>query len=455
MSEGMQSMLGAEGCARLADAAIDAVAADTVDIEVVIHHEVEGLTRFANSQIHQNVWRDDIAATVRVVGDGGRTGVSSIHTDDPASVAAAARQACALARIAPPDPEYPGLAPAAPVAAAPVDQATVDASPDDRAAAVTAMLQTVPGEMEAAGKYRTSGSELAVFTSAGQRAYAPASSASLSLVVMGDNSSGWAEAGGRAMGDMDPTAAGETAVAKAEAGRDPIEVPAGSWPVILEAPAVATIVQFLSYLGFGGRAWLEDRAFTSGRLGEQLVDRRLSVVDDSLAPVSTGLPLDYEGTPKRRVELLRDGVAVNVVHDRHSASRAGTVSTGHGLPAPNTFGPLATDPVLQPGDGGSLQDLISGCERGLLVTRFHYTNVVHPKQTSITGMTRDGTFLIQDGRVTSGVRNLRFTQSILAALEHIDGLSTETSFATEFFQGTRCPALALPSFQFNSTTTFG
>ena len=455
MSAEAGAALGRTGCERLADAAMGAVGGD-LDVEVLVHRVGEGLTRFANSQVHQNVWRNDVSITVRVVAAGGRAGAVSVHTDDPSEVARAAGQAAVVAQVAPDDPEYPGLAPAAPVGSVPVDEATAAASPADRATAVRSILDTIPDEFEAAGAYRTAGSELGLFNTAGQRAYAPSSAANLSLVVMGKSSSGWAEAGGRSMADMDPAEAGRTAVHKAEAGRDPVDVPAGVWPVVLEAPAVATVAQFLAYLGFGGRQWLEGRAFTSGRLGEQFVDARLHLVDDAMGDVATGLPFDYEGTPKQRVELLRDGRAVAVVHDRHSAQQADTVSTGHGLPAPNTHGPLAMDPILAPGTDGSVGDLVGRCERGLLVTRFHYTNVVHPKETSITGMTRDGTFLIEDGTITTAVRNLRFTQSIVAALETIDGLSTETAYASELFDlGARFPALALPAFTFNSTTTFG
>ena len=456
MSADAASPIGRTACERLADAAFEAAGTDGLDVEVVVTRVTEGLTRFANSQIHQNVWRDDIGVTVRVVAAGGRSGVINVHTDDPSEVAMAAGQAVALARVAPEDPEYPGLAGPAPVAVVPVDPATAAASPDDRAAAVQAVLGEVPSDYEAAGAYRTCGTEVAIFTSAGQRVYAPTSVANLWLVVMGDTSSGWAEDGGRSASDIDPEAAARIAVQKAVAGREPVEVPAGTWPVVLEAPAVASMMQFLAYLGFGGRDWLEGRAFTSGRIGEQVVDSRLTLVDDAHHPAATGLPFDFEGTPKQAVDLVRDGVIAGVVHDRHSAAKAGGESTGHGLPAPNTHGPMALDPVLLPGTDGSVDDLVAGCERGLLVTRFHYTNVVHPKETSITGMTRDGTFLISDGQISQAVRNLRFTQSVVAALEQIDGLTSETSYASEIFgDGSRFPALALPGFTFNSTTSFG
>lgn len=456
MSTHVAGPLGQAAFDRLADAAFEAAGADGLDVEVVAHRSAEGLTRFANSQIHQNVWRDDIGVAVRVVAPGGRAGVVNVHTDDPAEVAQAAEQAAALARVAPEDPEYPGLAEAAPIGEVLFDAGTAAASPDDRASAVQSILSEVPSDYEAAGAFRTCGTEVAIFTSAGQRVYAPTSIANLWLVVMSDSSSGWAEGGGRSMGDIDPADAARIAVEKARAGRDPVEVDAGAWPVVLEAPAVASVVQFLAYLGFGGRDWLEGRAFTSGRIGEQVVDERITLVDNALAPEATGLPFDYEGTPKQVVDLLRDGVIAGVVHDRHSAAKAGVTSTGHGLPAPNTHGPMALDPVLLPGDDGTVDDLIAGCERGLLVTRFHYTNVVHPKETSITGMTRDGTFLIRDGQIVQAVRNLRFTQSILEALHTIDGLSSTTSYASEIFgDGSRFPALALPAFTFNSTTSFG
>lgn len=451
-----EHLVGQQGCERLADAAFDAVGGDGVDVEVVLRHQVEGLTRFANSQVHQNVARDDLSAAVRVVLEGGRVGVIHVHTDDPADVARAAADALAMARVAPADPEYPGLAPAAEVPSIPVDQATLAATPEDRAAAVRAVLGEVPDEYEAAGAYRTVGSEFAVFTSAGQRVYTPGSVATLTMVVMSDSSSGYAEAGGRAMHDINPDAAAARAVAKAAAGRNPTEVEAGAWPVVLEPPGVATLVQFLTYLGFSGRDYLEGRSFIAGKLGEQCVDPQVTIVDDALSPAATGLPFDDEGTPKQRVELIRDGVGAAVVHDRHTAAQAGTRSTGHALPAPNTQGPHAVNPLLAPGNGGSFDDVIAGCERGLLVTRFHYTNVVHPKETTITGMTRDGTFMVTDGRITGAVRNLRFTQSILAALQRVEAISAETAYATEIFEeGGRFPSLRLPTFTFSGTTSFG
>lgn len=450
-------LLGADDVARLAEPAL-ALADEpgVAGVEVVVQRDWGGLTRFANSQVHQNVWTEDVAVSIRVVTDDARIGVAGASTDDPAGVAATARSALEIARVSPPDPDYGGLAGPAEVATVPFDRAAAVASPGERADAVRALLGQVPSDLEAAGSYRTGGTEVGVYTSLGQAVYSPLSATELTVVVTGSTSSGYAEAGGRVLADVDPVATARVAVEKARAGADPVAVDPGRWAVVLEPAATATLVQFLAYLGFGGRDWLEGRAFTSARLGEQVVDPRITIVDDALAPDTIGLPFDYEGTPKRRIELIRDGVATAVVHDRYTAGRAGVASTGHALPAPNPHGPVATNPLLVPGDDGGVADLLAGMERGLLVTRFHYTNVIHQLDTTITGMTRDGTFLVEDGKVVAPVRNLRFTQSILEALAEVEAISSTTAYSSEFFfGGSRCPALRLPAFTFTGSTTFG
>lgn len=455
--------LGAEGMARLAAPALELVGRPAgaggpapEAVEVVVQRAAEGVTRFANSEVHQHVWTEDVSAAVRVVLPGGRAGVVSVNSGDPVEVARVAEEALTLARLTPEDPTFPGLAPPAPVEAAAPDQATLALSPADRAAAVATLLAEVPADHHAAGAYRTGDHELAVFTSEGQAAATRLSNAVISTVVSAPASSGYAEAGARAANDLDPAEVGRRAVEKARAGADPVEVDPGVWPVVLEPAAAGTLVRFLAMLGFGGRSYLEGRAFTSGRLGEAALDPRLTVMDDALSRDTIGFPFDFEGTPKQRVDLIRNGVLTAVVHDRDTGRRAGVGSTGHGLPAPNTIGPMALNTLLLPGDGGSIDDLVAGCERGLCITRFHYTNVVHPFQTVITGMTRDGTFLIEDGRISSAVRNLRFKQSILDALARVEAISTETGFAGDpFLGGSDAPALRLPAFRFTSATTFG
>jgi PmbA protein len=450
------NLLGRAAIERLADAALDS-ACGAGGVEVVTQHSWEGLTRFAGSQIHQNIVTDDIEVRIRTVTTDGRVGVAIAHSDNPAVVATTAHDALEVARRSPADPEFPGLAPAAEHCDVPVDEATLAASPATRAATVRAVLAEVgpPDRFEAAGALSTGGLEFGVWTTAGQRAYAVMSSAQLTLVVTGPSSSGYANTGGRALADIDPSTLAQRATGKALASADPVSVLPGAWPVVLEPAATATLVEFLCWLGFGGRDWLEGRAFTSGRLGEQALDDAVTIVDDACAPGMVGLPFDWEGTPKQRVTLVDRGVLAAVVHDRHTGLQAGVPSTGHGLPAPNPDGPMVLNPIMRSGDGGTVADLVAGLEHGLLITRFHYTNVVHPLKTHVTGMTRDGTFLIREGRVTGAVHNLRFADSILRAFTQVDAVSTESAYEGEFFFGSRCPAIRLPALEFTSATTFG
>lgn len=440
--------------ASLADAALE-TAADASACEVVVTRTAGGVTRFAGSQVHQSVDTEECAVSVRAVLDDGRAGVSQVVCDEPAGAAVASRRALALARAAPPDPLFAGVA--RPAACGPGwhDGATASATPADRAAAAKQALAEA-GSLSAAGSVSTTLTDRCVRTSAGADLRAAGTEAQLLVVLTGTSASGFATEGSHALSEIDVPAATGRAVSKVRAGADPGPIAAGDWPVVLEPPAVGSLVQFLAYLGFNAKFVAEGRSFASGRLGEPLLDPALTLVDDAADAQARGLPFDFEGTPKQRVELIGGGTLAGVAHDRRTAAAAGTASTGHALPPPNPIGPVPRDPFLVPGDGGSVGDLVASMERGLLVTRLHYVNVVHPKETVLTGMTRDGTFLVEDGEVVRPVRNLRFTQSVIDALAEVGGISSDTGYATELLAGgTRQPALSLPRFRFTGLTDFG
>jgi predicted Zn-dependent protease len=174
--------------------------------------------------------------------------------------------------------------------------------------------------------------------------------------------------------------------------------------------------------------------------------------DDARRADTLGVPFDFEGVPRSRVSLIEGGVFRDGVYDLRTAKQAGKATTGHALPPPNPEGPFPLNVVLEPGDA-SLEDMISSTERGLLVTRFHYSNVVHPIESSITGTTRDGTFLIENGEVAHPVKNLRFTQSILEALQATTMIGKESELASEFFfSASLVPALKIESFNFSSAS---
>ncbi|HVE62213.1 MAG TPA: TldD/PmbA family protein [Mycobacteriales bacterium] len=434
-------------------AALDLPGADGV--EVLITRYDAALTRFAESRVHQNTVRVDGEARVRVIVDGSRVGVVATNDLRADGVRRAAAEALEIARLLPPDPEFGGLASPSTYPSAGVhDEATAATTPAERATLVARLLAPLAADTVGAGTVETGSGERAVITSTGIRAYHRSTRAALTLLASGPDSSGYAEDGGGRLADLDAGRLGHRVATKVERGRGPRDVEVGDWAVILEPAATSTLVQFLGWTAFGAKVVAEGRSPLSGRIGEQVCDPRVTIVDDATSPLLPGTPFDSEGVPTRRTELIRDGVAVGVVHDLASARTAGVEPTGHALPAPNPDGAIPLHLLMEPGTA-SLDELVAGCERGLLVTRFHYTNSVNAVESTITGMTRDGTFLVEDGAVVCGVRNLRFTQSILGALSAVEDIGRDSEVATElFFGASRAPAVRLSRFAFTSTTSF-
>ena len=444
--------LGRDAALELASAALGAEGADAV--EVLLTRDDTALTRFAESRVHQSTARVDGEARVRAVVDGARVGVVATNDLSPAGLREAARAAVEAARVTPPDEEFAGLArPAEYPSAGEDDEATALTTPGDRAGLVRAMFAHLGAGMVAAGTVENGRHELAVVNSHGVAAYHSATRAALTCLVSAPDSTGWAEDTAGSFTALDADAVAARAVRKVELGRAPREVPPGDWRVVLEPTAVGTLVEWLCWLAFGGREVAEGRSAISGRLGERVCSELVTLVDDPLAPGMLGQPFDAEGVAKRPLPLIENGVARNAAHDLRSARIAGAESTGHALPAPNPEGGMPAHPSLRPGDA-SLDELVAGCERALVVTRFHYTNAVHALSTTLTGMTRDGTFLVEDGEVVAGVRNLRFTQSVLDALSTVEAVGRETALGSEFGGSVRVPALRLGRFHFSSATTF-
>jgi PmbA protein len=449
----MPGLIGQDGFHEVVGAALELPGVD--EVEVLFLHEWGGLTRFANSEIHQSTSQEDTALRVRVA-TGGKVGVAQANDFSPEGAAAAAKSAREMADVVAPDPLWPGLAGPAPVAATDrFDESTAEASPEVRAGSVADLIGQVPEGYVAAGAYETQAMEIGVATSAGQLCWGPMTQASITTVVTGDDqASGFAERFAGNTEELDAVAIGTTAVDKAMRSRSPASLDPGAYPVVLEPHAVATLIGFLAWTGFGGRDYIEGRSCFSGRAGEKVADPRVSIWDDSQADGMLGVGFDFEGVPKQRVELVRDGVFLNAVYDRRTAKQADRAegSTGHGLPSPNPQGPFPLHLLMASGDA-TIEDMIAATDRGLLVTRFHYANVVNPMESSITGMTRDGTFLIEQGEVVGPVKNFRFTQSIIGALSAVSMVSAETQLASEFFfSASRVPALKIESFNFSGAS---
>lgn len=413
------------------------------------------LTRFANSRIHQNVAERDASLRMRIVREG-RTGVATTNLLDEEGLREVVARATATASLATANPNGAPLADPIASTADPdlgFFTATDHADPELRAAGARAVIAAGDAaHLESSGAFSTEMGTLAVANSRGMWNTHSVTQAKLLTVMMGtDGASGYAQAFAPDVRAIDPAAIGEEAADKAIRSHEAVDLEPGEYPVVLEEYAVATILEYLSWMGFSALSVEEGRSFME--LGSQIMGPNVTIWDDGTDP--SGLPsaLDYEGVPKRRVDLILSGVANAVVHDTATALRAGTTSTGHGLPAPNAFGPMAWNLFMAPGSSAK-EVMVSGIERGVWVTRFHYVNIIHSRRGILTGMTKDGTFLIEEGRVTRPIRNLRFTQSIPEAFSAIEAIGSDTRLVAAEYSGinARVPALRIARFSFTGAT---
>lgn len=447
----MPGLIGADGFREVAEAALGLGGVDGV--EVLFLHEWGGLTRFAKSQIHQSTFREDTGLRVRVVSKN-RVGVAATNDFTPKGALEAAKSAKEMAEVVAADPMWPGLAPAGAVPE--VDrffEGTAGSSPESRAAAVADLIGQCPSGFTAAGAYEAQAAEVGVANTEGQFCWSPSTQASVTTVVTGgEGGAGFAERFAGSVDAVDAGAIGRRAADKAVASQRAKPLEAGVYPVVLEPSATSTLVGFLAWMGFGGRAYIEGRSCFSGKKDQQVGAPAIHIWDDGADPRTLGAPFDFEGMPRRRVDLIRDGVFLDAVYDLRTGKEAGVDSTGHALPSPNPEGPFPLNLFMGTGDA-TVDDMVRATERGVLITRFHYSNVVNPMESTITGMTRDGTFLIERGEIAGPVHNFRFTQSVLGALSSATMLGREAELASEFFfSASRVPALKVEEFNFSGVS---
>ncbi len=444
-------MYGEERIRQLAETILAASEADQT--EVVFTGTSASLTRFANNTIHQHVAETGGEVTVRAV-LGKRTGVASGNRLDAEGVREIAARAVAIARLQPEDPRFVSLpAPMAWERAHSYSEATAQATPVRRAEGVATIVKRAQERgFQAFGHFSTETTELAVFSSLGTATYHTGTVAEINTVVMSDSGSGYASAVAADVDVLDAEAVATRAVDLCARNARQAMLPPGEYEVLLEPAAVAELLDFMAGDGFNGLAFEEQRSFMSGRLGQRLLSPNVSIWDDGHDRRGLPLPFDFEGVPKRRTVFIDRGVAKEVAHDSATAARAGTISTGHALPPPNTFGPVPANLFMANGDARSREEMVRGIERGVWVTRFWYVNLLHPLSLTLTGMTRDGTFLIEHGEVKGAVHNLRFTQSVVEAFGDVRALSADLALQRSWLGATLVPAVHLGRFTFTGAT---
>jgi PmbA protein len=435
------------------------------EAEATLLFEDQALTRFANSAIHQNVAQRNTRLAVRAVVDGG-VGLAHTNRLDADGQRWVAEQAAAIARLQPSDPDFPGLpAGGPPREAETYFEATASTTPAQRAGVVRIIVDAAARlGFTATGAYSTEVSEVAIANSAGVVAHAPLTTASLRTVIDANPPqgvgflTGYADTIGRDVNQIDPHAVAERAVRKCALNRDPQPLPPGPYVTVLEEIAVADLLRFLALWGLSAEAVQEGRSFAVDKMDQKVCGANFTLWDDAADSRGLAMPFDWEGVPAQRLSLIEEGILRGLAYDSRSAAKEGRASTGHAPFRIARFGggrPAPTHPFVAPGDCPR-DELIAGVERGVLVTRFHYTHCPDPQKVVATGTTRDGTFLIEGGRIVAALRNLRFTQSVLDAFSNIEALSDTPELHHDWWSSAahHVPALRVRDFRFTGGTEF-
>jgi predicted Zn-dependent protease len=436
------------------------------DTQVTVIRERSLLSRFAGSAPTQATAVDDTTVEILCVRDGHTASASTNRLDDDALRAAAARaDLAARAAASSGRGTHPGLAQAfAPPGHDGFDADTARLDPERAAAALRdAFAVAAKYGLQAFGVWTAGDVQTAIAATTGMRLHDRVTDAFMKVVCRDrDGRSGYAAEATAAAAAIDPAAIARRAATKIS--HEPLaELGPGCYPVVLEPEAVGLLLEFLGSLAHNGLAHAEGHGALAGRLGTRVAAPAINLADSPRCARTLPRAFDMEGVPKAPIPLIAKGVAANVVHDRRSAAIAGdgARSTGHATqPGGSPWGPLPTNLVMIGGDAVDAAELAAPIERGIYVTRLWYVNTVREKETLLTGMTRDGTFLIEDGEISSPLRDVRFTDSVLRLLGATDALTTAQRLVTEgelygqrFAQGVLCPALRADGFRVTGVTT--
>lgn len=424
------------------------------ETEILLSSAEGALTRFGESRITQNVSQGGGGMSARLLRAGkmGKASTGNLTADGIARCIATAKAAQEVSAV---DKDLlPLIEPQTYQSKPNFFDATVEFSPEARADGIAQAVDFFQKEgLEGAGIFSNGGNGFAIANSNSLWAFHRKTNAAFSISAMSQDSSGWCEDTDPDIAKIDISRVAQTAARKALDSRNPSSIEPGAWTVVFEPAAVADFMLFLIWESFNGKAFVESRSPFTGKIGQKVLGDNITIVDDPYHPLTPGIPFDYEGMPRRAVPLIEKGVFKGVVHDRNTGAKASAASTGHALPQPDTNGPIPLNVIISPGES-SLDEMISSTGKGVLVTRLHYCNILDPMKVTLTGMTRDGLFLIENGRISKGLKNMRFTESVLHILNNVEALSRQL-YKTETFWGgggTVTPAMKVNDFHFTSQT---
>jgi predicted Zn-dependent protease len=441
------------------------------EVELLVSGNRFALTRFANNTIHQNVEDENQVFSVRTSFEG-RTARATTNKCDDESLKRVVEASESLARVQQPDEDL--LPMPSPQEAAAKETFVVPTrffpqsaaiTPDHRAESVRKIVDiALRYKLTTAGIVSSGESVEGIFNSRGLSDWHEQTSSEVSITMIADDSSGWQKSNSPDVRNLDPAALAEIAAKKALDSAHPKEQPPGKYTVILEPAAVLDIVGFM-FWDFGGQAILDERSFLNNRIGTQLFGENINIWDDIAHPLQAGAPFDGEGVRRHRLHFIQNGVVKQLVYARGTAAKmkrseyannVGPIAaTGHGFALPNEMGEMPMNIVFAPPDNPkTVHQMVAETERGILVTRLWYIREVDPYEKILTGMTRDGTFLVENGKVTRGVRNFRFNESLISMLSNVEAMSMPVRSSGEESFDMVAPAMKVKEFNFTEVTKF-
>lgn len=420
--------------------------------ELVCESEEFYLTRFAENTINGNIGRSDHTVWCRAI-IGKKIGIAKTNILSQESIEKLIDTAVEICSEQQEDPKFQSLVKSASAGESHgFFPSTANYSAHQRAAAIQTIIDIAQqSDLDTSGMFQTSQTMLTVANSLGTRNQGKATEARLSITLSGDTDrAGFAQAYSRDVGTIDFVDIANRAINKAARTKPPVSLDPGQYTVILDPEAAADFLLFLGFLGFGGKGMVSHRSFMADKIGEKIMSDNVTIVEAPENPVMSYIPFDYEGVPRQRVVIVENGIARGVVYDSYYAAQAGTESTGNALAPDNSFGPYPKAMVMNPGEQ-SLDDIIKSTARAIHITHFWYLNFVNPMRTLVTGTTRDGTFLIEDGRVVSPVTDMRIMQSMLESYGNVEAVSSDRRLVYKYGVLMYVPAMRISNFNFVSS----
>ncbi|MEA2103707.1 MAG: TldD/PmbA family protein, partial [Candidatus Cloacimonadota bacterium] len=424
------------------------------ETEIFISKSKHALTRFANNYIHQNVDNESNSIRIRTI-IGKKTASASTNSFTENALKKTLANAIDATKLQHENQKLLPLLPAQEYK--PKDnfsEATKNFTAKKRAEMVSkAVTLCKKNKMEASGIFSNFLQEFAIANSNGLFAYDRSTETEFSITAIDGIASGWNEILRKDVNDVDVEKSAMIAIEKANLSKYPNKIDPGKYDVILEPAAVAEIIMFLLWKGFNGMDYMEGTSFLKANLNKKVFSDNFSIIDDPFDQEITCQPFDYEGSPIQKVILVEKGIPKNFVTNRWIAKQTGVENNCHAIPLPQQGAyPFA---MSVKNGTSSLNKMIENSSKAILVTHFHYSNLIDPMELVITGMTRDGLFLVEDGKISKPLKNMRFTDSVLKIFSNIEEISQNREFAGGFFGGGfLVPAMKISNFNFSSSTEF-